>query len=250
MSLHWTSWRRRERILELSDLVQRRRSLNSALSDLKANMTDADYSDFYGIRALNAIDAIGIAANNSRMKVMQSLLDDGVNINGIAVYSKSTALCSAARQGATRSVAFLIDKGADVNLPGANGSTPLMLACQLGKKKGFKVAQQLIDAGADVNYVRRDEMTALKFSIDGQNPDLIQLLLDSGADVDGPLGTSQTALMLAARNGDVSALQVLVNNGADRTLTCKIPWAHNRTAQGLAELEKRGKAVAFFKALE
>ena len=31
MSLHWTSWRRRERILELSDLVQRRRSLNSAL---------------------------------------------------------------------------------------------------------------------------------------------------------------------------------------------------------------------------
>lgn len=125
-----------------------------------------------------------------------------------------------------------------------------MLACQLGKKKGFKVAQQLIGAGADVNFVRRDEMTALKFSIQGQTPDLIQLLLDNGADVDGPLGTSQTALMLAARNGDVSAIQLLIDNGADRTLTCKIPWADNRTAQGLAELEERRKAVAFFKSLD
>lgn len=77
-------------------------------------MTD---SDFYGIRASNAIEAISIAANNSRLKEMQLLLDDGVDINGIAAYSKSTALCSAAGQGATRSVAFLIDKGADVNLP-------------------------------------------------------------------------------------------------------------------------------------
>ena len=50
-------------------------------------MTDAD-SDFYGIQALNAIDALSIAANNSRLKEMQLLLDDGVDINGIAVYSK------------------------------------------------------------------------------------------------------------------------------------------------------------------
>ena len=125
-----------------------------------------------------------------------------------------------------------------------------MNACSLGKKKGFLVAQQLIAAGADVNQARPDERTALKASIDGQNPDLLQLLIDNGADVDGPVGTSQTALMLAARNGDVKLLTVLVENGADRTLQCALPWAENRTAQGLAELEKRRKAVSYFESLE
>ena len=44
--------------------------------------------------------------------------------------------------------------------------------------------------------------------------------------------------MLAARNGDVPTITVLINNGADRMATCKLTWAENRTAEGLAELEK------------
>jgi hypothetical protein len=32
--------------------------------------------------------------------------------------------------------------------------TPLMKACSFGKKKGFRIARQLIEAGANVNYVR------------------------------------------------------------------------------------------------
>ncbi len=213
-------------------------------------MSDSEYFDFYGIRALSAVDALGIAANNSKLKEMKALLADGVDINGIAVYSKRTALCSAATQGAIRSVTLLLENGAAVNLPDGNDMTALMHACSHGKKKGMQIAVELIDAGADVHYVRTsDEMTALKFSIDGLNTDLIQLLLDRGADSDGPPGTRQTALMLAARSNFVEALRVLIDNGADPTLTCKVPWAQNRTAQGLAELEKRRQAVAFFKSL-
>jgi hypothetical protein len=63
-------------------------------------------------------------------------------------------------------------------------------------------------------------------------------------------GAAQTALMLAARNNFREGLRVLIDNGADPTLKCKLPWAQNRTAQGLAELEKRRQAVAVFKSLE
>lgn len=213
-------------------------------------MSDPDYSDFHGIRALNGIDALGIAAVNSKLKEIQALLADGVDINGIAVYSKATALGAAASRGATRSVTLLLENGANVNLPDGNDMTPLMHACSLGKKKGMQIAMELIGAGADVNSVRADdEMTALKFSIQGLNAELTQLLLDRGADPDGPPGTRQTALMLAARNNFVEALRVLIDHGADPALTCKLPWAQNRTAQGLAELEKRRQAIAFFKSL-
>jgi ankyrin repeat protein len=214
-------------------------------------MSTSEDSDFHGIRAQTAVEALGIAAVNSRLKEMKALLADGVDINGIAAYSKSTALCSAASHGATRSAVLLLESGADVNCPDGWDMTPLMCACHYGKKKGLQIAKDLIGAGADVNYVRAaDEMTALKFSINGMNAELIQLLLDHGADPDGPPGTAQTALMHAARNNFVEALRVLLDNGADPTLTCKLPWAQNRTAQGLAELEKRRQAVAFFKSLE
>ena len=213
-------------------------------------MTEPQYQEFHGIRALNEIDALGIAATSSKLKEMQLLLDDGVDIDAVASYSKRTALSAACSQGATKTVAFLLKNGAYVDALDSDGSTPLMSACSLGKKKGFLIAQQLIEAGADVNLARSDERTALKAAIDGQNPDLLQFLIDKGANVDGPVGTSQTALMLAARIGDVKLLTVLVENGADRTLKCALPWAENRTAQGLAELEKRRKAVSYFKSLK
>ena len=207
-------------------------------------------SDYHGIRALNAVDALVLAAVSSNFKAINALLADGVNINGIAVYSKNTALSAAASSGSTRSVALLLENGANVNLPDGNDLTPLMHACCLGKKKGMQIALQLLDAGADVHCDRgSDEMTALKFSIQGLNAELTKLLLDRGASPDGPTGTAQTALMLAARSNFVEALRVLIDHGADPNLTCKLPWAQNRTALGLAELEKRRQAVAFLKSL-
>lgn len=208
------------------------------------------YSEFHGIRALNATDALGIAASASRLKELRLLLDDGVDINAIANYSKCTALCSAARLGLTQSVALLIESGADVNRPSEGGTTPLMFASSLGKKKGLLIAKQLIAAGADVDQANSGETTALKCAAEQGNSEIVQLLIDHGATIDGPLGTEQTALMLAARNGDVPTITVLINNGADRMATCKLPWAENRTAQGLAELEKRRAAVAYFKSLD
>ncbi|MCE9556651.1 MAG: ankyrin repeat domain-containing protein [Planctomycetes bacterium] len=205
---------------------------------------------FHGIRASSRIDAFGIAAANSLFREMRSLLEDGVDINGVASYSKSTALATAAGYGLIRSVNFLLDNGANIEIPGANAMTPLMHTCSCGKAKGSRVALRLIEANANVSYVRQsDEMTALKFAVHDCKPDVIQALIDAGADVDGPPGTDQTALMIAACANHVDALKVLVKNGANRSLPCKLRWAENRTARELAELEKCRKAATYFASL-
>lgn len=207
-------------------------------------MTD---QEFHGIRARSGIDALCIAAGNSKCdKELQLLLDDGVDIDGVASYSQSTALASAASAGVLRSLNLLIERGADLNRPGANDMTPLMHSCSCGKTRGSRVALRLIEAGADVSLVRKsDDMTALKFAVHDCKPEVIQALIDHGAEVDGPPGTDQTALMIAARANNVETLQVLVQNGADTSLPCKLPWAENRTARGLAEIENSRKTAKY-----
>jgi len=233
------------------DVIKKRSASLFCPPDLKERrIFPMEYEEYHGIQATSAIDALGIAAANSLFKEMQLLLDEGVDIDGIADYSKSTALATAAGLGLIRSVNFLLERGADIDRPGCFDLTPLMQACSIGKAKGSRVALRLIEANADVRYIRKsDEMTALKFAVKECSPEVIQALIDSGADVDGPPGTDQTALMIAARANNVDALKVLVQNGADVSLPCKLRWAENRTAYGLAVLENCRKAAAYLKDL-
>jgi ankyrin repeat protein len=206
--------------------------------------------EFHGIRAASAVDALSIAAANSLFREMKRLLADGVDVNGIAAYCGGTALHTAAGLGLIRSVELLIGAGADLSRTDRMDLTPLMSACSLGKVKGSRVALRLIEAGADVRYVRAaDEMTALKFAVHTCPAEVIQALIDHGAEVDGPPGTDQTVLMLAARSDNVEALKVLIENGADVSLPCGLPWADGRTAEGLAELEGRRAALAYLRSI-
>ena len=208
------------------------------------------YQDFHGISAASAVDALSIAAANSMFKEMRLLLAEGVDVNGIASYSGGTALHTAAGCGYTRSVEFLIRAGADLNAIDRNGLTPVMNACSRGKIKGSRAAMQLMEAGADVRYVRAsDEMTALKFAVHACTPEVIQRLIDGGAEVDGPPGTDQTALMIAARANNVVALKTLIRNGADPSVPCRLPWAGGRTAEGLVELEGCRAALGYLRGL-
>lgn len=210
-------------------------------------MSDREYHDYYGIRALTPVDALSIAAVNSDFKAMESLLADGTDINGIATYSRRTPLGDAAIQGMTRSVDFLLSHGADVNARNESGSTALMNACHIGKVKGSKIALQLIEAGADVNLACGD-VTALGNAVHdrpGSQPEVLQALIDHGAAVEGPPGAEVTPLMMAARCDNVDALKFLVKNGADIHRPCLLRWAENRTAEGLAILEKQKKAAAY-----
>src|SRR5262245_48785271 len=135
-------------------------------------------TDFHGISAKSRVDAFCTAAANTMLKEMQALIADGVDIDGVSS-DGFTALASASRLGLTRCVSFLLENGADVNLPSWQDLTPLMFACSSGKTKGSRIAMQLIEHGADVSYVRKsDGMTALKFAVQDATPEVVQALLD------------------------------------------------------------------------
>lgn len=214
-------------------------------------MSDPEYHDYYGIRALTPVDALSIAAVSSNFKAMESLLADGTDINGIAIYSRDTPLGHTAIQGMTRSVDFLLSHGADVNAHGESGSTPLMKACHIGKVKGSKIALRLIEAGADVNLACGD-VTALGNAVHdcpGSTPEVLQALIDHGALVEGPPGAEVTPLMMAARCDNVEALKFLVKNGADIHRPCLLPWAKKNTAEGLAIMGNQKKAAKYLASL-
>jgi ankyrin repeat protein len=190
-----------------------------------------------------------VAAASSDLKRMRLLLEGGADVNARDALGH-TAVHTAASLGLTKSLAFLLKRGPDLEVRDELDLTPLMSACSRGGVKATRAALMLLEAGARVDYVRKEDgMTALKFAAVRGSAELLEALIRRGARVDAPRGTDLTALMLAARENNVEALKVLVAHGARLGLRCKLPWAEGLTAEGLAELEGRKKALAYLRSL-
>lgn len=86
---------------------------------------------------------------------------------------------SAAFKGHFDAVKALLERNAIVDLPDAEGATPLFAAIQNGHND---VLQLLIESGADVNISTEQGMTPLHFAASHGNVDATQVLLESGAD--------------------------------------------------------------------
>ena len=146
-------------------------------------------ADLYDKRVYNsAEDAFVAAGEHSDRETLIALLGSGVSIDCKHSFYGSTALHFAASQGSLRTVEFLLDHGADVNLVDRNDMTPLMCACSTGKKKGSSVALKLLSQGANATYVREDDgMTAYMFALWGQClPEVFDALKAAGAQPPGP----------------------------------------------------------------
>jgi hypothetical protein len=157
-------------------------------------------------------------------------------------------------------IRFLIAKGADVNLPSANGSTALMGAACSDRRI---IVDVLINAGANVNArpskdespllvpvhngntaivrtllaagsdPRLDSAQLLQEAVREHHTDLLRILLNAGCSLNarGPRG--DTALMWAARFGDVGMLRLLLQRQPDVNATD----ADGRTAKDWANAD-------------
>jgi ankyrin repeat protein len=89
--------------------------------------------------------------------------------------------------------AFLLKKGADVNLPGRGGETPLLAAA----RSGFDDAVGwLLGDGAKVDGTNKMGETPLIVAVQLRNARLVKTLLDAGANPDKP----DSAAGLSARD--------------------------------------------------
>ena len=118
------------------------------------------------------------AAKAGHVEVVRLLLARGINL-GADEPSRCRVLRWAAQQKNTDVLALLLGAGMDVNARLRLGDTPLMAAA--GAEGCVEMVKALIAAGADVNCVSQEQMTALRAARRYNQAAVVEVLKQAGA---------------------------------------------------------------------
>ena len=105
----------------------------------------------------------------------------------------NTGLIISVARGDVDWTAFMINHGADPNLPGKGGDTPLIAASRIGFEEG---AAWLLEVGAKVDLANRMGETPLIIAVQQRRVPIVRLLLEAGANPD----KTDSAAGLSARD--------------------------------------------------
>jgi ankyrin repeat protein len=138
-----------------------------------------------------------LVARTGSVKVADLLVKHGANVNLHEEFRKQTPLMWAAAEKKPEMVAYLISKGASLNVRAiandwpnqmtneprvqyrpTGGLTALLYAARSGC---LACVEALVKAGADVNLPNPDGMTAMMVASDNANSEVAKYLLDHGA---------------------------------------------------------------------
>lgn len=216
------------------------------------------------------------ACEHGEAPVVQTLLDEGTDVDCEDDEAEITPLQTAAANGHDHIVRLLLMRGAALNKANSYGWTPLMHASRNGHP--IIVATLLQQRQADINAVTGLGASALTFAARGGHIQVVRqlveagieltlsgganecdftpllaaalyghdavlrFLLDRGCDVNFRTSTSGlTPLMVAALNGHMKTAQILVERGADPNVTN----ADNRTALDIATMRMKREVAAY-----
>lgn len=143
--------------------------------------------------------ALIAAATAADLGSLRALIGAGAQVNRLC--AGLTALLAATRDsysGRIDAVMTLLANGADPNLADDGGNTPLHLAA-LTRDAG--VAQSLLDAGAQLDAINREDMTPLGLACEAANWVVVEFLVKHGARSDVE-GATPALLFAAAVDGD------------------------------------------------
>jgi ankyrin repeat protein len=110
--------------------------------------------------------------------VINLVTRNGKGIVNSRGYSGMTPLTVAMRQRANQFVNFLLQNGADPNLPEKSGDTALMIAARSGNLEGVST---LLLVGAAVDATNRQGETALIIAVQNHQAQAARKLLEAGA---------------------------------------------------------------------
>ncbi len=153
------------------------------------------------------------AVRSADHAAVRALIDDGADVNAPEA-DGATVLHWAVRWDDPESVDLLLDAGADAGAANAYGVTPLALACI---NRSTPLVARLLDAGADPNAATTMGETALMSCARTGTADAVAALLEHGAGNVNARESSrgQTALMWAVAQGHADVVRILIEHGAD-----------------------------------
>lgn len=144
---------------------------------------------------------------------------DKCEINAYVGYSKKTALMNPDLPAEV--IRYLVEKGADINLPSRYGNTPLSEHA-FAKPENIPL---LIELGADINFHTKTGNTALQTAARFFRPQSVKALLENGADINErsgydsstPLEHCLTVCQPADIANAVEVADLLIKAGAEIT---------------------------------
>lgn len=132
-------------------------------------LTTSSYDFINAVKKSDGNKAQEVLANNPR-GIVDAKDDEG-----------NTGLIIAISRSDEQWTGFLLNKGADPNLPGKGGDTPLIAAARVG----FESAMEwLVGLGAKVDTPNRMGETPLIVAVQQRNLPIVRLLLNEGANPD------------------------------------------------------------------
>ena len=158
------------------------------------------------------------ASKKRDTKIVEELLNDGADPN-IKDENEQTPLILASQNGYTEIVDLLLNAKADPNIQDEWVETALIKASRYGYTE---IVEKLLNAKADPNIQDEEDdlqyknrNTALMYSIEHNNIEIVELLLKNGAKVDKKNKWGDTALNYASHKCYTEIVKLLIKYGAD-----------------------------------
>ena len=167
--------------------------------------------DFLEARNEKGDVAMHLAVERGQTPIAEVLLDRGADINVLG-YNGCTPLYLASRWGHTESVRLLLDRGAYPDSLNKSQQTPLWAAIIFNYEE---IVQLLLDAGTNIELVQQDEIKPLHLAVLSGKSSIVRLLLDRAADINAIDGMGMSPLMHICGSLSVEILQMLLDGGAD-----------------------------------
>lgn len=118
-------------------------------------------------------------------------------------------LCQYVQRDDIKNVQKLMEQGVDINFQDEpfNGNTALIYAARSGR---VKIAQLLIESGADIGAKTRFKMGPLEGAIfESQNPEIVKMLLKLGADIFTKNYQNKNAIELAKEKNNQEIINII-----------------------------------------
>ncbi len=201
-------------------LVRKRLPLNPDDTSTALHEYDVDLlPPLHKAAAMGDIEQLQLLLSNDTPKLISSRLNirmrhDNGELPGWS-FDGCTPLHIACWHGQLKSANFLLDKGADVNLPDTDGDSPLWYV--VGGIRPNKLWHPLIQRGANIYATSPDNWNTrslLHLACCKGRPEIVSYLLSKGADMEVPLQEALSTLSCAALSGNEEVFDILLEYGA------------------------------------